>query len=197
MSLKKKITIFLLSVFFSFILIPDPVQSGQIYRVNEISDFLLPEGGSRFVQEKTKYQYAGAEKCASVCHNNEEMGFQYNIWKESRHSKSYLSLASDRALRYAKNAGVKGNPQENSECLKCHVTGPGLDSSFYEPAYKKEEGVTCEACHKKEFIVNAFLPKETDCLKCHNNSVHKMHKFNFSDNCTKIAHPRPKTKPEE
>ena len=104
MGLKKKIAIYLLSVIFSLILIINPVKSGQTYRVIEKSDFLLPEGGSRFVQEKSKYCYIGAEKCASVCHNNEEMGFQYNIWKESRHSKSYLSLASDRALRYAKNA---------------------------------------------------------------------------------------------
>ena len=197
MDLKKKIAIYLSSVIFILILILDPVQSGQPYRVNEKSAFLLPEGGSRFVQEKSKYHYAGAEKCASVCHNNEEMGFQYNKWKESRHSKSYLSLAYDRALRYSKNAGVKGNPQENSECLKCHITGGGLDSSFFAVTYKKEDGVTCEACHKGEYITTAFLPKEKDCLKCHNGSVHKMHKFNFSDNCTKIAHPRPKTKPEE
>ncbi len=195
MSLNKKITIYLLSVIFCLILILNPVQSGETHRVIEKSDFLLPEGGRRFVQEKPKYHYAGAEKCASVCHNNEEMGFQYNIWKESRHSESYLSLVSDRALRYAKNTGLKGNPQENSMCLECHITGAGLDSSFYEPTYKKEEGVTCEACHKKEYNVEAFLPIETDCLRCHNNSVHKICKFNFNAKCKKIAHPRPETKP--
>jgi hypothetical protein len=174
-----------------------PIQSGQTYRINEKSDFLLPYRGSRFVQEESKYQYVGAEKCASVCHNNEEMGFQYNIWKESNHSRSYLNLVSGRALRYAKNAGIKGNPQENPECLKCHITGGGLDSSFFAVTYKKEDGVTCEACHKAEYITAAFLPKEKDCLKCHNDSMHKIHKFDFNKKCKKIAHPRPETKQEE
>lgn len=161
------------------------------------SEFQLSGGKDSSVQEKTKYLYVGAEKCASVCHNNEEMGFQDDIVKRSLHAKAYIILASKKALRYAKHANIFGNHQESLTCLKCHVTGGGLDSSSLTATYKKEDGVTCEACHKGEFITKTFLPKEIDCLKCHNDSVHKVHKFNFIDNCAKIAHPRPKSKPKE
>ena len=100
----KKIAVPVLTIASSLILIVYPVHSDQAYPISEKSDFLASASKGRFVQETSKYHYVGTEKCASICHNNEEMGFQYNIWKESRHSKSYLSLASDRALRYAKNA---------------------------------------------------------------------------------------------
>ncbi|MCX6320382.1 MAG: multiheme c-type cytochrome [Bacteroidia bacterium] len=194
MKTNKKIAVFVLTIAFSLIIIIDSVQSNQTYAIFEKSDFLLPEGKSRFVQEKSKYHYVGIEKCASICHNNEEMGFQYNIVKNSPHSKAFKILASERAMRYAKNANVKENPQESSVCLKCHVTGGGLDSSSFTSTYKKDDGITCEACHKGEYITKTFLPKEIDCLKCHNDSVHKMHKFDFNDKCAKIAHPRPKAK---
>jgi len=197
MKTSKKISVSILTITFSFITIIGSIQSDQANEILEKSVFLLHEGMSGFVQEKSKYQYVGIEKCASICHNTEEMGFQYYIVKSSPHSKAFKSLASKKAMRYAKNANVKENPQESSVCLKCHVTGGGLDSSSFAATYKKEEGVTCEACHKGEFITKTFLPKETDCLKCHNDSVHRMHKFNFNDKCSKIAHPRPKAKFKE
>lgn len=137
------------------------------------------------------------EKCASVCHNNEKMGFQYDIMKNSPHSNAFKILVTEKAVRYAKKANVKENPQESPVCLKCHVTGGGLDSSFFASTYRKEEGVTCEACHKGAFITKAFIPKEEDCLRCHNDSVHKMNSFDFRKNCVKIAHPRPKVNTKE
>jgi hypothetical protein len=193
----KKIAVFVLTIAFCLIIIIDLVQSNQAYAIFEKSDFLLPEGESRFVQEKSKYKYVGIEKCASICHNNEDMGFQYKIVKSGAHSKAFKILASNRAMRYAKNANVIENPQESSVCLKCHVTGDGLDSSFFATTYKKDDGVTCEACHKGEYITKSFLPKEADCLKCHNDSIHKMPKFDFNDRCAKIAHPLPKAKQKE
>jgi Cytochrome c554 and c-prime len=193
----KKIVVFVLTIAFSFIIILVSIQSNQAITIPKKSTFLLYAGRSSFEQEKPKYQYVGIEKCASVCHNNGEMGFQYNIVKSSPHSKAFKALASEKALRYAKNANVKENPQESSICLKCHVTGGGLDSSSFTATYKKDDGVTCEACHKGEFILKTFLPKETDCLKCHNDSVHKTHKFNFKDKCAKIAHPRPNVRLKE
>jgi hypothetical protein len=188
----KKIVVFALTVTFSLIIIIGSVQSNQAYAIHEKPDFLLPEGTSRFVQEKPKYHYVGIDKCASICHNNEEMGFQYNIVKSSPHSQAFKILASKRAIHYTKNAGVKENPQESSVCLKCHVTGGGLDSSFFATTYKKEDGITCEGCHKGEYITKTFLPTEIDCKKCHNNSVHKVSQFDFKEKFTKIAHPRPK-----
>ena len=144
------------------------------------------------LQENTKYLYVGMEKCASVCHNTKEMGFQYNIVKSSLHADAYRLLLSQKAKNYSLHANLRENPAECQICLKCHITGAGLDSSFFATTYRKEDGVTCEACHKGAFIKKTFLPKETDCLKCHNNSVHETPPFNFKENCVKIAHPRPK-----
>jgi hypothetical protein len=190
----KIIAVFLLTIASGFILVFFPVQSRQVYAISEPSDFLSSGGKARFIQEKSKYIYVGSEKCASKCHNNEEMGFQYDIWKESPHAKSYVNLLSKRAIRYAKNAGLKGSPQDNPVCLKCHITGEGLDSTFFAVTYKKDEGVTCESCHKREYNPTTFLPKETDCLECHQNSVHKTPRFDFEEECVKIAHPRPEAK---
>jgi hypothetical protein len=143
-------------------------------------------------QEKEKYKYTGMEKCASVCHNTTDMGFQYDIVKNSPHAKAFKILDSEKAFRYAKRADIKETPQDSPACLKCHTTGAGLDSTFLSSSYKKEDGVTCEACHKGPYISKTFLPKESDCLNCHNNSIHKMPQFSFMEECKKIAHPRPK-----
>lgn len=154
-------------------------------------NFLPRDKAAVSEQEKAKYIYVGMEKCASVCHNNKDMGFQYDIVKKSPHSNSFKILFSERAERYAKKARIKGDAQESVVCLKCHVTGGGLDSTFFAATYRKEDGVTCEACHKGEYITKTFIPVEADCLKCHNNSVHKISKFNFRDKLPIIAHKRP------
>jgi|WetSurMetagenome_2_1015567.scaffolds.fasta_scaffold519304_2 hypothetical protein len=143
------------------------------------------------LQEKSKYQFIGAEKCASVCHNNEKMGFQYDIWKTSPHSGAFNNLASKKAGKYAKKANLKENPQVSAVCLKCHITGYGLDSTYITVTYKRSDGVTCEACHKHEFVDKTYLPDEADCLKCHNNSVHKTEEFDFSEKSAIISHRRP------
>jgi Cytochrome c554 and c-prime len=187
----KKILFFVLVIVFGLFLILESFQSNQPYAIAENLDFLLDQGTSRSTQEKPKYHFIGIEKCASVCHNNQEMGFQYNIVKSGPHSQAFIILASKKAARYAKNTNVHENPQQSQVCLKCHVTGGGLDSTFFAATYKKEDGVTCEACHKGAYITRSFLPTEIDCIKCHNNSVHNISKFDFRDKYAKIAHPRP------
>ncbi len=160
---------------------------------NDITGSSLAQA-NRPLQEKVKYRYIGMQKCASVCHNNADMGFQYDIMKNGPHSDAFKILSSDKAAHYAKRAGIKENPQESKVCLKCHVTGAGLDTSFFAPTYKKEEGVTCEACHKGPYISKAFIPTVVECLNCHNDSVHKISQFDFKKKCVKIAHPRPAAK---
>jgi hypothetical protein len=142
-------------------------------------------------QEKAKYIYVGMEKCASVCHNNKDMGFQYDIVKRSPHANAFKILVSQKADHYAIRAGIKENPQESPVCLKCHITGGGLDSTSFAATYRIDDGVTCEACHKGEYITKTFIPVETDCLKCHNNSVHKTPRFDFRKKLLLIAHRRP------
>ena len=151
--------------------------------------------GNNFIQEGKKYQYLGAEKCASVCHNNDTMGYQYNSWLTSPHRESYSVLASRKADKYARAANIKENPQESNACLKCHITGADLDSSFLTATYKKDDGVTCEACHKHSYDGKTYIPKEEDCLQCHNESLHKINKFNFKEGNARLAHPRLNKKP--
>jgi hypothetical protein len=187
-----RISIFLFTSFICFTFLADLIQSNK-----EIHARLLA-GDLRFIsKDSAKYLYVGMEKCASVCHNNEDMGFQYNIMKNGPHSKSYKILVSERAFQYAKKNNIKDDPQNSKVCLKCHITGGGSDSTFFATTYRKDEGVTCEACHKAEFITKAFIPEEADCLRCHNNSVHKVPGFNFREDCSKIAHRRPAPKIKE
>lgn len=169
------------------------VSSGHSYETNFIknkSDIHRSEIRSDLRQEETKYQYVGAEKCSTVCHNNEKMGFQYDNWKTSAHANGFKSLVSKRAKIYAKRAHINGDLQESSACLICHITGSDLDSTYLTSTYKKEDGVTCEACHKHKSDGKTYLPNEADCLKCHNDSLHKMHKFSFKEGSAKIAHAR-------
>jgi hypothetical protein len=158
---------------------------------------LSPVGHSFLIlstpQEKKGYQFVGAEKCASTCHNNDTMGFQYNRWEKGPHSEAFVILSSKQAGKYARRAHIKTNPQVHTGCLKCHITGSELDSTYFAATYKKEEGVTCEACHKKISDGKTYLPKEADCLKCHNGSSHKMNKFNFIKDYSKIVHTTPET----
>jgi hypothetical protein len=137
----------------------------------------------------------GLEKCALQCHNNREMGFQYDIIRHTSLAKAFKILASPEAIKIAEEIRSVGNPMESEICLKCHITGGGLDSSFFATSYKKEDGVTCEACHKGPYTPKSFLPVEADCLKCHNNSVHAIADFDFSERCRKIEHSRPESQP--
>jgi hypothetical protein len=157
----------------------------------EYSEAPLPLFQDSSVKGETRYIFVGAETCAGKCHNNKENGHQFDSWKRSRHSESYESLKTRKAHFYGKKAGIHGNVWESLACLKCHVTASEADSSSIGATYKKEDGVTCESCHKGEFIPKTYLPKEEDCLKCHNGSGHKVSHFDFGNRCLKISHPRP------
>ena len=165
--------------------------SFQMISIPKSSLIPLSESEPQSLPDGPKYQYLGAKKCASECHNNEKMGFQYNIWKISYHSNAFKDLGSRRARIYAKKAHIAGNLTESDVCLKCHSSAGNLDSTYLTPTYTKEEGVTCEACHKHDYETKTYLPGEADCQKCHNNSVHKVPEFNFKADCEKIAHSRP------
>lgn len=188
----KKITAFLLTTGFIVIIFESSVPSSRKNTMQENIGTDRSSINEMFQQEKSTYRFVGAEKCASTCHNNEKMGFQYNIWKAGRHSEAFKILCSKKAEKYSKKANIPEKPPENPACLKCHTTGAALDSSFFTSTFKKEEGATCEACHKQLSDGKTYLPKESDCLKCHNNSIHKINRFNFVEMVAKIAHPRPK-----
>jgi len=164
--------------------------------------FLLYSHSNNFSGEK-RFKYVGVEVCA-MCHSGEEIGNQYEIWQKSMHSKAFVTLASDRALEQARDAGVKEHPQDSPRCLKCHVPGVGLDSTYFAETFKKEEGVTCEVCHgpgseyidasimedREKFLENGgIIPDEKTCLKCHSDPF-----FTFEEKYREIAHPLPPKK---
>jgi hypothetical protein len=176
----------------SLLWIVHPGSREKSFQRSSYSGGVLKNGDS--LKDTSRYVYVGAEACAAKCHNNDELGYQYDSWKNSRHSKAWESLSCEKAFEYSKNAGIAGAPGESPVCLKCHVTAWGFESASLGATYKKEDGVTCESCHKGEFIPKTFLPDEKECLICHNNSVHEVATFDFSERCLRISHPRPKTK---
>ena len=156
-----------------------------------VSDFRSRASQDTARQEIKRYVYVGVETCATRCHNTGELGFQYEIWKLSPHARSFQALLTGKAARYAKKAGIGGKPSESPYCLRCHVTAFEVDTASIGKSYRKEDGVTCEACHKAEFRPSTFLPVESDCIKCHNSSVHTVPQLDFDRDCKKISHPRP------
>jgi excinuclease UvrABC ATPase subunit len=149
-----------------------------------------------------EFTYVGAGKC-KMCHKSEKQGQQFPLWEAMKHSKSFATLASDKAKEVAQEAGVD-NPTESPNCLKCHAP---LSEKAPE---LKEEGVGCETCHgsgsayKKmsvmkdhaESVKNGMTeygsPEaiKKHCLTCHENAHETT--FDFDAAWEKIKHPRPK-----
>jgi len=143
---------------------------------------VLVTAGFLFAQE---FEYVGTNKCKS-CHNKSKTGAQYKVWQGTAHAKAFETLKTEAALEAAKKAGVKGNPWEAPECLRCHTTGFGAggyevkDEAFWNPAPDDRAGkkavkrmtglqsVGCEACHgpgskyKKKKVMEAIYTGETD-----------------------------------
>lgn len=157
-------------------------------------------------------KYVGAKKC-KMCHNKKKEIQQFSLWQNSAHSKAYETLASDRAKKLALNAGVEGNPQEAKECLECHVTGYGSDSTAFAESFNLEDGIQCESCHgpgseyksmkimskskyasqrdvQHELAINSGLlaPDEKTCLKCHNEKSPAFKGFDYIAYYEKINH---------
>jgi hypothetical protein len=151
------------------------------------------------------HKYVGAAKC-SMCHKSEAKGNQFGVWQKSAHSKAYETLAGAAALKIAKEKGMAKPPQESDECLKCHVTGFGKPAAAFDATYKKEESVTCEACHgpgsdyksipvMKDLAAataaGLIMPDEKTCTQCHNKESPSFKGFVFKEYAAKIAHPNP------
>jgi len=151
-----------------------------------------------------EHQYVGVDSC-KMCHKKAEKGDQYGSWQKSQHSKAYSNLASDKAKEIAASKGID-NPQESPDCLKCHVTGYGLDASMYDKKYRVEDGVGCESCHgpgkdyknmkimkdrEQSMAKGLILPTEEVCVKCHNEESPTYKGFDFEARYSEIAHPRP------
>ncbi len=152
-----------------------------------------------------EHMYVGVDGC-KMCHKKPDQGDQYGSWQKSKHSQAYATLASDKAKEVAAAKGIS-NPQESADCLKCHVTGYGLDASMYDTKYTVEDGVGCESCHgpgkdyknikimkdPEQAKANGLvIPTEEVCTKCHNEESPTYKPFSYKERYAEIAHPRPK-----
>ena len=131
------------------------------------------------------FEYVGTKKCSS-CHKKDEKGAQYKVWEKARHSKAFETLKGEEAIKIAAEKGLKNDPWEAPECLKCHTTGYGKggyevkDAAFWNPdpedragkkAVKRMKGlqaVGCEVCHgpgskyKSKKVMKAVYAGQTD-----------------------------------
>lgn len=158
--------------------------------------------------EETQREFVGVAKC-KTCHKTAAQGEQHPIWLKSAHSKTYELLASDKAKAIGKEKGIE-DPQKADECLKCHVTGHGVDAKFLGAKYAATDGVGCESCHgaggdyyKKKTMeaiasgeieaasVGLTMPTEETCTQCHNKESPTFTSFDFEKMFAKIAHPIP------
>jgi len=146
-------------------------------------------------------EYVGSMACAE-CHKGPMMGYQFSKWRMSRHANAYAVLATPAGYVMAKQAGVKGDPQQDPECLKCHSTAHHREAGGFAEFYTIDEGVGCEACHGagSEYLPEAVMrdaraanaaglkrvTRET-CLGCHQDAHNKP--FDYEQALEKIAHP--------
>jgi len=168
--------------------------------------FLFMTLTSMYAQD---HNYVGVKKCG-MCHKKEAEGNQLKIWKDSKHAKAYEALKTEKADKIAMEKFGK-KAIEADECLKCHVTGHGLDASRFGKKFKVEDGVQCEACHgpgsdykskkimkdqdksvEKGLIVYADdAAIEKLCKTCHNDESPTFKEFDFAKMWDKIKHPIP------
>jgi hypothetical protein len=154
-------------------------------------------------------KYVGTRFCAA-CHKSGKGGTSLAVWEKSAHAKAYKTLMGDEAKKIAKEKGLKEAPAESEQCLKCHVTGGGVAKNV-EPGFKKEEGVTCEACHGaasgyKIIHSKGDLAKSKEagliegdktgkaCETCHNPESPTHKEFKFAEMWAKIEHKLPPKK---
>ena len=151
------------------------------------------------------HAYVGVKKC-SMCHKGEKKGKIFETWQESKHAHAFAALGEPAALEVYKKLGKEGSPQNDPACLKCHVTGYGVDSVLTEKIIP-ENGVTCESCHgaggdywkipimknREKAVASGLVDKPKEgCIKCHNEESPQYKEFKFEEFFEKIKHQRPK-----
>ncbi len=165
------------------------------------------------INAQNGFGYIGVEPCA-MCHKTEKQGNQLSIWKESKHSKAFETLKSERSASIIKEKGFSKPATETPECLKCHASGYNVNASLLGKKFKIEDGVQCETCHgpgseykdmkvmkdralsvQKGLVVWENKEAiENYCITCHNVESPTYVGFNFEESWEKIKHPVPQTK---
>ncbi|MBF0197023.1 MAG: cytochrome C554 [Planctomycetes bacterium] len=160
-----------------------------------------------------EFTYVGAKKCKK-CHISKKMGAQYKVWAKMAHAKAFDTLASDESKKIAAAKGIS-DPQKSESCLKCHITGHGLDKKIIDSKFDITLGVQCESCHgpgSKHIIVRGkskdqkkatgkplpitkdefkFPPSKEVCIKCHNSDSPTFKGFDFVKKFKEVSHLKP------
>jgi YVTN family beta-propeller protein len=147
------------------------------------------------------HSYTGVMACAA-CHTGPKFNFQFSKWRLSPHAQAYAALATEKGREIARAEGVKGNPQQADQCLKCHATGAGIDTASLGKGFHLTDGVQCESCHgpgadyspeavmldKATAAAKGLLPVNAEtCAPCHEKAHGKP--FDYEAALKQIAHP--------
>lgn len=154
-----------------------------------------------------QHGFVGVQTCG-MCHHTDKQGKQLEIWQNSKHSQAYKTLETPEADKIAKEKGFNTPAAKTPECLKCHVSGYGVEASLLGPKFKMEDGVQCETCHgpgadykalsvmknKTEAVAKGLqLHSDLDkfCTTCHNSESPTFKSFNADSMWAQIKHPIP------
>jgi hypothetical protein len=148
-----------------------------------------------------KGEYVGAKKCM-MCHMK-----IYKAWSEVKHAHAFEALVAATPEQIAKmnallKTDVKGKPESDPACLKCHVTGyqePGGYPAADSLKNVSLAAVGCEMCHgpgsrhlavpmsdKAGRRAAILKPTAETCTKCHTDAIAP--KFDFAEMSKKV-HP--------
>jgi len=145
-------------------------------------------------------RYVGVPVCAE-CHRGPAMGYSFSVWRAGPHARAYASLSTPTAFERAREAGIKGEPQQSPSCLECHATG-AIDGVGHLETSSLTDGVGCESCHGpgSRYVDDAVMrdPRaaraaglkrsgEEACVACHESAHGKP--FDFAAAMSAIAHP--------
>lgn len=151
-----------------------------------------------------QHEFAGLDRC-KMCHRGDRNGNIFEKWEASPHAKAYETLASEKSKEVYAKLGKTGNPQEDPSCLKCHITGWGVDTKFTEKV-KLSDGLSCESCHfagadywkksimenREEAIKQGLNPSaEKSCVGCHNEESPTYKEFEYDKFWKEIEHKIP------
>ncbi len=174
---------------------------GQVLAVAVLGLFFITPPATA---QDGEHAYVGAKRCMP-CHMSPAKGAQYKQWMGTKHAEAYKTLAADEAKKYS------DNPQEDPECLRCHVTGYETPDELKTDKYDITEGVGCESCHgpggdywkmniMKEIAAGkadaeeyglAVDPDPENCKQCHNEESPTFKGFDYDEMYPKISHPNP------
>jgi hypothetical protein len=151
--------------------------------------------------------YVGVKTCV-MCHKSDKQGQQQSIWENSKHSKAFETLLTEKAEHIAKEKGFETKASETEACLKCHATGFNVDATLLGKKFNVEQGVQCETCHgpgsdykskkimkdREKAVANGLIlyenPEEL-CISCHNTESPTYVDFNYAEKLEKIKHNKP------